>query len=282
MTYAEYLRSQGATDEDIKVLDTPLARKAYESMESRLAAEQGKLDTYQKQVDEYYKTTGATAKKLENEAIVAKAEAARAKTALMAAQDQGLLDVAKDLGYTPDDPAAKAAADRAAADRARDYYTRDEVKGVLESAGDGLAALTDAIAEHGMSFPTVPFNAREIRRLGSRRQQVLLPVLGREIQRAQGARRIRRQGKGSLRGPSPQGRRRRRAREVRFRIREPCDPPRRAFHRVHHHSQVRRRHRAATLGAVQRQRQRRACAQGNRKLYQAARWGNTLRISHVG
>ena len=160
MTFAEYLRSQGASDEDIKILDTPIARKAHEAMESALAAEKQKMETYQGQVETYYTTTAAKAKELENRAIASAAEAARAKAALMEAQRQGLLDVAKDLGYTPDDPAKK---EPPVDPNAPKYLTLDAVTPYLESAGDGLAAVMDAMVEHTRLFPDKPFNARAIR-----------------------------------------------------------------------------------------------------------------------
>src|SRR5271166_858847 len=105
-TFAEYLRSQGATDADIAAMDTPLARKAFESMEARAAAAEAtlnenktKLSAYEDKVGEYYKTTKEQADKRDRELMLSRAEAARAKAALMAAQEQGLIDVAKDLGY---------------------------------------------------------------------------------------------------------------------------------------------------------------------------------------
>jgi hypothetical protein len=170
--FADYLRSLGTAEADITVLDTPAAQKAYDAMEARMAeavkVERDKMETYQGQVNQYYETTNAKAKQLENQAIVATAEAARAKAALLEAQRQGLIDVARDLGYTPDDQAAKDAAARAAAERANGGTNVDElmkqISPALESAGDGLAAVMDAMVEHTKLFPDRPFNAREIRR----------------------------------------------------------------------------------------------------------------------
>src|SRR5271156_642766 len=159
MTFAEYLKSKGADDATITAMDTPLAREVYEQMNAR-AAEAETLKTnmkaYETKVGEYYETTKAQADKRDRELILSRAEAARTRAALLAAQEQGLIDVAKDLNLKLDEP-AKTPAD------APNYLTLDAVKPYLESAGDGLAAVIDATAEHSRLFPERPFNARQIR-----------------------------------------------------------------------------------------------------------------------
>jgi hypothetical protein len=163
--FADYLRANGATEDEIKILDTPTAQRAYDKMVEEagaaVAAEKKRLADYQVQVDDYYAKTSATAKDLENKAIVASAEAARAKAALLEAQRQGLLDVAKDLGYTPEPPANTPPANTPPNPK---WVTADDIMPAIESAGDGLAAIYDAANEHARLFPNVPFNARELRR----------------------------------------------------------------------------------------------------------------------
>jgi hypothetical protein len=160
--FADYLRTLGTAEADITILDTPAAQKAYDAMEARVVAEQQKMLDYQDKVNDYYTTTNAKAKQLENQAIVASADAARAKAALMEAQRQGLVDVAKDLGYTPEDPNARR--EPVVDPNAPKYLTLDTITPYLDNAGDGLAAVMDAMAEHSRLFPDKPFNAREIRR----------------------------------------------------------------------------------------------------------------------
>jgi hypothetical protein len=163
MTFAEYLRTQGATEDEIKSLATPRAEAAYaklaEDSAAAIAAQKKRLDDYQIEVDKYYTETNAKAKKLENDAIVATAEAARARAALMKAQEQGLVDVAKDLGYDVAPPK-----DKSVNPDNPKYVTEADIMPAIESAGDGLAAIYDAASEHARLFPNVPFNARELRR----------------------------------------------------------------------------------------------------------------------
>lgn len=160
--FADYLRSIGTSEEDVKLLDTPAANAAYEKMsadaDARLAAEKKKLDDYQVNVEKYYIDTNARAEQLRNDAIAARANEARARAAILEMQKQGLIDNAKQFGF---DPEAAPAAPAAAAPK---YLTADEIMPALDAAGDGLAAVMDAAAEHARLFPDKPFNARELRR----------------------------------------------------------------------------------------------------------------------
>lgn len=161
MTFAEYLRSLGTADADIAILDTPAAQRAYERMTAdsaaAITAEKKRLEDYQLQVDDYYKKTSAKAKELEDRAIAAAASEGRARAAIMEMQKQGLIENAKQYGFDPDPAAVVTPA------TPPKYLTADDIMPSLDAAGEGLAAVMDAAAEHARLFPDKPFNARAIR-----------------------------------------------------------------------------------------------------------------------
>lgn len=170
VTFEEFLRANGASDEDLKALVTPASRKAYDAMQSRLA-ESERLrqiaETDRQNFQNWYDKDALPAyEKMQRETVAARAEAAKAREAVIALQAQGLADIAKDLGYnedgtrrTPDAPNPAAPA----FDPAK-YPTLDQITGFMDQAGDGLAALQDMVAEHTQLFPEQRLNVRELRK----------------------------------------------------------------------------------------------------------------------
>ena len=159
--FADYLRSLGTADADIAILDTSAAQKAYDKMvadsAAAVAAEKKRLEDYQVNVEKYYTETNTRAKQLQDDAITAKADAARARAAILEMQKQGLIDNAKQYGYDPEEkPTVPVKTEPK-------YLTADEIMPALDQAGEGLAAVMDAAAEHAKLFPDKPFNARQIR-----------------------------------------------------------------------------------------------------------------------
>src|SRR5262245_39055868 len=98
ITYAEYHKSVGASDDEIKVLDTPLARRAFDAQQRSVdeAYNRGAGDYETKAKDWFAKIEGEVAEN-NRKLAVAVANEARAKAAVLAARDQGLTDIAKDL-----------------------------------------------------------------------------------------------------------------------------------------------------------------------------------------
>lgn len=170
MTYAEYLRSQGATDDEIKILDVPLARKAFEKMQTdlsaaesaRKAAETAAAEIETKTKEWYDSTVVPTYESIRNESIRNAAELAKAKTALIEIQKRGLVNVAKDMGYDPEGapPADKTPA--AAFDPEK--FFQERIVPLAASEGDAIAVAQDIAAEHRVLFPDRPLNFRELRR----------------------------------------------------------------------------------------------------------------------
>lgn len=165
MTYAEYLKSQGASDEDVKILDTPVGRKTYEAMLSAQAdatkARQG-AEAYEKKANEWFEKNEAEVKASANRAVVESARAAKAEAALKAAQKAGLIDVAKDLGYEFDAPPDKKVETPAALDSSK-YFTKDEILAIAEREGVSIATAQDIAAEHATLFPGQRLNFRALR-----------------------------------------------------------------------------------------------------------------------
>jgi len=176
MTYAEYLKASGATEEEIKVLDSPVARRAFDKSQADLEAAQAeytKLDqtmkNYETRVQSWYTENDNKLKQVQNQAVAAAAEAARAKAALMEAQKQGMVDIAKDLGYSTEEPKPAAAAPD---DR---YLTMEKFQQAGDTFASNLTAMLDAANEHARLFPNTPFNAEQLRREAQAQGKTLLP-----------------------------------------------------------------------------------------------------------
>ena len=176
MTYAEYLKANGATEDEIKVLDTAVARRAFDKSqadaeEARAAAAklEETMKNYETRVNQWYQENDSKLKQVQNQAVVAAAEAARAKAALQEAQKQGMVDIAKDLGYEAEPPKQQPAA---ADDR---YLTMEKFQAAGDTFAANLTAMLDAANEHARLFPNIPFNAEALRREAQSQGKTLLP-----------------------------------------------------------------------------------------------------------
>jgi hypothetical protein len=164
MTYAEWLKSQGASDEDIKILDTSVGRKAFERMQT-VETDFNKFKetaaTFQDQVNNYYETEKERRARLDNEIIAAKANEARAVAALRTAHERGMVDVAKDLGYNfdnpPNNPPQNTPPPTPSLDASK-YYTREEINAIARSEGQAIAVTASILNEHARLFPDRPLD----------------------------------------------------------------------------------------------------------------------------
>jgi len=173
MTWAEFLKSQGATDEDIKVLDTPVARKAFDKQqadaEAAVRAGEDAKAAAKKDRDQLTTWFNDVAtpefKEMERRAIASEAEAAKAKAAWNAAQERGLIDQAQldALGYKKEtNPPANSPLPPGF--DPKQFIARDEAKQVFDQVGDNLAALEDLVMEHKLLFPDKSLKVRDLRR----------------------------------------------------------------------------------------------------------------------
>ena len=168
MKYSEFLKSQGASDEDIKILDTPIAARAFAKMEAdrdEAIANATQLDkqykTYQDQVQSWYTENDAKNKKLQEEVVTTRANEAKARAAILAIQEQGLGDIAEGLGYKVEPPKNNNTAPEFDASK---YIARDEFMKIADGIGSNLAALEDMVMEHKQLFPDTPLRVSDLRR----------------------------------------------------------------------------------------------------------------------
>lgn len=176
MNYAQYLKSLGATDEDIKILDTPIARKAWEQQQAAVAtAEQARADaiaraTAIEKANQDWYNNDILPKYTQTEAdmVAAKAEADRAKTVIreMAKRDAALAQVAKDMGYNVESntPPPNAPPNTPAGFDPSKFVTTDLLVQTAEREGDAIAIAQDIAYEHSRLFPDQPLNFRELRK----------------------------------------------------------------------------------------------------------------------
>lgn len=154
-TYAEFLKSQGASDEDLKILDHPVARKAWEKQQADAAAyADAQVKQYHQQVNQWYATEIepsriATATKLNTLQADLAAERGRIK----ALQDAGLLEVAQtqDARATQVNQPASAAAGAAPESfdpKKYNLITGDALPEFAKAQGRGMITLTKIMKEH--------------------------------------------------------------------------------------------------------------------------------------
>lgn len=165
--YAEFLKSQGASDEDVKLLDTPIARKAFEVQEARAtdaaqaaATEKQKAKDFEARSNQWYEQTNQTFQDMQRKAMAAEAEKARAVALLKSASDAGLIELAEGMGYnTPAAPPPPAAG----AFDASQYFTKDDVVRIAAQEGEAIATAQDIAYQHQRLFPDKPLNFRALR-----------------------------------------------------------------------------------------------------------------------
>ena len=172
-TYAEFLKSQGASAEDIKALTEgpsgQAAVRAFDALQAQLERESAAritAETAKQQYDDWFRDEATPEyKRMEQELIVSKANEAKARAAIEAARNQGLADIAKELGY---DVVSEKKADQGnvAAPNfdPNKYLTREEILQIAEREGDAIALAQDIAAEHRVLFPDKPLNFRELRK----------------------------------------------------------------------------------------------------------------------
>lgn len=167
-TYADYLRENGATAEDITILDTAVGRKAYEAMTGRMEAitadAEKRVNDYKSEADKWYSDTILPKyTEMEKRAATSAANEARARALILASQDEGLKAVAKEMGFVQDPAAPPAAPVLPAGFDPSKYVTRENLKELSDSVGGGLAALQDMVAEHAQLFPDKRLSIKALR-----------------------------------------------------------------------------------------------------------------------
>lgn len=168
-TYAEFLKLQGATEDDIKVLDTPVGRKAFDKLQADATAavtaaanaDRARVD-YEAQSNKWHDEVNTSYLTMKDQLVVAQANEAKARAVIIAARDQGLIKVADDLGYVTAPPAA--AAPPPGTFDPNKYFNKDDVVAIAMKEAEAIALAQDIAAEHGRLFPGVPLSFRELHR----------------------------------------------------------------------------------------------------------------------
>lgn len=175
MTYEEYLKSQGASAEDIAALTTGsfsgAAKRAFDKLQADLAAAakqaadaEAARVAYKDEADKWFSEKAVPEyQKMEREATLAKANEARLAAAIKSSQDEGLKAIAKEMGYTVDGAAPPDKKNEPTFDASK-FVTMDSLKPLMDGVGENLATLEDMVGEHMQLFPNQRLSVRELRR----------------------------------------------------------------------------------------------------------------------
>jgi len=159
MTYAEFLKAQGATEDEIKLLDTPTAQRAFAKLQADTTAAQAAADKASKQAAAMQKWYDEQAlpyvTETESKYKIAEANLAAERARTKALQEAGLIEVAAQ------DDAAKAAAAAAASSGSptfdpTKFVPREQFNELAVRAADSITLVADLAQEHqALGLPPV-------------------------------------------------------------------------------------------------------------------------------
>jgi hypothetical protein len=154
-SYAEFLAENGASPDDIKLLDTPVARKAHDKMVAAAAEAKRRSDDIIAKNNEWRDTVEAQNQTYLRERDTALATAAAESARLKKLQELGLLQVAENLepGSTQPKPGETPAFDPKTLER---YVDRDTFLGAVDQEGNAIALVQDIASEHQLLFGNDP------------------------------------------------------------------------------------------------------------------------------
>jgi hypothetical protein len=176
MTYAEFLAENGATPDEIKVLDVPAARKAYEKQQSLVAAAAAE----QQKAADLVKRNQTWAQEVEtqNQTYLRERDSARIDAAAAAARiakmaELGLIEVAEKI----EPGSTKTAATEGTFDPKvlEPYVTRDTLLSVAEQEGNAIATVQDIAYEHQLLFGSDPAKRLNFRALRQEAKERKVP-----------------------------------------------------------------------------------------------------------
>ena len=171
-SYAEYLKSFGATEEDLKVLDTPVARKAYDKMvaDQEAAVNQEKQNSqqamqgYREEMNNWYEQKVLPEwENYKTEAATAKANEARAQAIVREASktNEGLKKVAENMGWDIEGNRSPAEVKKEQPTQGN-YFTREETLNAFNKAEDAIALAQDLASEYSLYYPNQRLNMRQL------------------------------------------------------------------------------------------------------------------------
>jgi hypothetical protein len=160
-TYAEFLKSQGATDDDIKALDTPVARKAFEAQQNAIAAAALKAEEADRVVAANRKWKEEVVQpildKTTAERDIARAEAAAERARLKQLEEDGLVAKPAAAATTRTDGTFPSGLDP------KKFVSVDDLPQFAAAQADAIMLAEDIASEHRVLFPDRPLKFRELR-----------------------------------------------------------------------------------------------------------------------
>lgn len=165
-TLAEMLIENGASPEDVKLLDTPVARKAFEKQQAIAIEAKRKADEVIAANREWATQVETQNQTYLRERDSASVEAAAYKARIAKMQELGLIEIAEKMepGSTAPKPGETPAFDPKLLEK---YVDRDTLMAVAEREGDAIATAQDISFEHAQLFgndPAKRLNFRELRK----------------------------------------------------------------------------------------------------------------------
>jgi hypothetical protein len=172
--YSEYLRSLGASDADVAVLDTPLAQKAFTQLNSDKDAAVKTWTDYKANADKWYADEVIPKfTEMQQKTALAEAERARAVALIQSATDAGMIELAKKAGFDKEIDDARRPKEPSMDDK---YVSRDLLLQVAEKEGDAIAIAQDIAYEHAKLFPDKTLSFQTLRREAISRKVPVMQV----------------------------------------------------------------------------------------------------------
>lgn len=164
ITYAEFLKAEGASEDDIKLLNTPIAQKAFDKQQAIAVAAKQKSDELIEANRKWAEQVETQNQAYLKERDSAKIDAAAAQARIAKMGELGLIEVAERLEPGSTKPEAKTTPNDFDPSK---YVTSDTLMQVAEREGDAIAIAQDISFEHQQLFggdATKRLNFRELRR----------------------------------------------------------------------------------------------------------------------
>ena len=151
MTYAEFLKAQGASEEEIKILVNAVSERAFAKMQEQAESDKkAALAEYEGRVSKWYADEiKPNSEKTAKELASAKARAAAREAEIKSLQDQGLLEVAQVQDARAAAAAASAGGDPEPFDPKKyNLVTQDSLAPFAAAQGKGMVKLATLMREH--------------------------------------------------------------------------------------------------------------------------------------
>lgn len=171
-TYAEALRADGATEDEIKVLATDRAEKQYAKLTAEATKARENELAMEAKAREYFELTAAEVARTNSELALARANEAKARAIILAAKETGMADLAKAAGYEADPNPTPT---HATHDPSK-VVSSDQFIAFANAQGEIIAAVQDIAAEHASLFPGQRLNFAELRKEAQTRRLPLEQV----------------------------------------------------------------------------------------------------------